>query len=101
MIPFLFVYSGTLLLKGDPVFIALDFVTAVAGVWFISAAVMGYSLRMLGFWDRALYGIAGISLLLPWASFPTARHFNIVGALMAVALLSREFVLRRRLSSAS
>ena len=45
VIPFLFVYSGTLLLKGDPIFIAIDFVTAVAGVWFISAAVMGYSLR--------------------------------------------------------
>src|SRR5262249_26667982 len=42
VIPFLFVYSGTLLLKGDPLFIVFDFVTAVAGVWFISAAVMGY-----------------------------------------------------------
>src|SRR5207249_1285567 len=38
VIPFLFVFSGTLLLKGDPLSIAVDLSLAVAGVWFISAA---------------------------------------------------------------
>ena len=47
VIPFLFVFSGTLLLKGDPVMIVVDCATAVAGIWFISAAVMGYSMRPL------------------------------------------------------
>src|SRR5258708_15879053 len=49
VIPFLFVFSGTLLLKGDPLSIALDLVLAVAGAWFISPPMMGYALRPLGF----------------------------------------------------
>ena len=47
VVPFLFVYSPSLLLKGDPVTIAVDFVAAVAGVWLVAAAVMGYSVRPL------------------------------------------------------
>jgi TRAP-type uncharacterized transport system fused permease subunit len=95
VIPFLFVYSGTLLLKGDPVFIVIDFVTAVAGVWFVSAAVMGYSLRDLGWVDRIVHMIAGICLIVPVGAFPAARWMNIVGAVMAAALLVWERALRR------
>ena len=95
VIPFLFVYSGTLLLKGDPWFIALDTVTAVAGVWFISAAVMGYSVRHLGVVDRLVYAAAGIGLLLPVGAFAEARWFNIVGALLAVGLFFFERTRRK------
>jgi TRAP transporter 4TM/12TM fusion protein len=95
VIPFLFVYSGTLLLKGDPLFIALDTVTAVAAVWFVSAAVMGYSVRHLGLVDRLVYGLAGFFLLLPVGSFAEARWFNIAGAVMSVGLLLFERTRRR------
>jgi TRAP transporter 4TM/12TM fusion protein len=90
VIPFLFVYSGTLLLKGDPLFIVIDCVTAVAGVWLVSAAVMGYSVRPLGALDRIVYGAAGLFLLLPVGAFPQARWFNIAGACIAVALFAWE-----------
>src|SRR5262249_60165882 len=83
VIPFLFVYSGTLLLKGDPLFIVIDFVTAVVGVWLISAAVMGYSVRHLRLVDRVVYGVIGLFLLFPVASFPQAQYFNLPGAVMA------------------
>lgn len=96
VIPFLFVYSGTLLLKGDPLMIAVDFVTAVAGVWFVSAAVMGYSVRDLRWLDRALHLAAGIGLIVPVGAFPQARWMNIAGALLGVALLAWERALRRR-----
>jgi TRAP transporter 4TM/12TM fusion protein len=86
VIPFLFVYSGTLLLKGDPVFIVIDVATAVAGVWLISAAVLGYSVRHLGVIDRAIYGLTGLFLLLPVGAFAEARWFNIAGGAMAIAL---------------
>ena len=76
VIPFLFVFSGTLLLKGDPVIIVIDFVTAVAGVWLISAAVMGYSVRPLGIVDRAIHGLIGVCLLLPVGAFAAARWLN-------------------------
>jgi TRAP transporter 4TM/12TM fusion protein len=95
VIPFLFVYSGTLLLKGDPVFIVIDFVTAVAGVWFVSSAVMGYSLRDLRPIDRLLHLIAGVCLLMPVGAFAAARWMNIAGALLAIGLLAWERVLRR------
>jgi hypothetical protein len=60
VIPFIFVYSPTLLMKGDPLFIFIDSLTAVAGVWFISAAVMGYSLRAMGWIDRLPHAIVGV-----------------------------------------
>jgi TRAP-type uncharacterized transport system fused permease subunit len=95
VIPFLFVFSGTLLLRGSPVFIAIDFVTAVAGVWLISAAVMGYSARHLGLVDRLIYMAAGIGLLLPVGAFAEARWFNIAGAIIAGGLFFWERANRR------
>lgn len=94
VIPFIFVYSGTLLMKGDPIWIAVDSITAVIGVWLISAAVMAYSVRDLWASDRLLYGIAGLLLLLPVGAFPAARWCNIAGAILAVSLLLRERYLK-------
>jgi TRAP-type uncharacterized transport system fused permease subunit len=90
VIPFLFVFSGTLLLKGDPLSIAIDATTAVAGVWLISAAVMGHALRPLGLVGRALYAATGIALLLPVGAFAAARWLNLAGAVAAVALIAWE-----------
>src|SRR5215475_3647070 len=94
VIPFLFVYSGTLLMKGSPVLIAIDFVTAVAGVWFISAAVMGYGLRDLTWTDRLLHMLAGIFLIIPVGAFEDARWMNVVGGVLGAALIVWERVSR-------
>jgi len=77
------------------VLIVIDFVTAVAGMWFISAAVMGYSLRDLGWVDRLLHMLAGIGLIMPVGAFPEARWMNIVGAVLGAALVVWERVSRR------
>jgi TRAP transporter 4TM/12TM fusion protein len=95
VIPFLFVFSGTLLLKGDPWMIVIDVVTAVAGVWLISAAVMGHSVRSLGLLDRAVYALVGICLLLPIGSFAAARWLNVAGAIGAALLFVWERSHRR------
>jgi TRAP transporter 4TM/12TM fusion protein len=87
VLPFLFVFSGTLLMAGDAWLIVLDFATAVGGVWLVSAAVIGYAVRRLGAAARLYYGIAGLFLLLPAGAFEEARWFNIAGAVMALALL--------------
>ena len=42
IIPFLFILSPSLLMKGDAASIALAFVTAVGGVWLVSIGVVGY-----------------------------------------------------------
>ena len=86
VLPFLFVFSQTLLLDGDPWIIALDCLTAVGGVWLVSAATMGYSVRTLGIAARVYYGLAGLFLMLPADAFAQARWFNALGALMAIAL---------------
>jgi TRAP transporter 4TM/12TM fusion protein len=87
VLPFLFVFSSTLLMAGDAWLIALDFATAVGGVWLVSAAVIGYAVRRLGAAARLYYGIAGLFLMLPAGAFEEARWFNIAGAAMALALL--------------
>ena len=100
VIPFLFVFSGTLLMKGDPLAIVIDVVTAVAGVWLISAAVMGYSVRPLGMRGRAVYGVTGACLLIPVGAFAEARWLNIAGGtgMVVLALWERS---RRRVAQPS
>ncbi len=90
VIPFLFVFSPTLLLKGDPFSIALDVALAIGGVWFISAAVMGYSLRPLIPWERVAYSLAGVLIF-----FPQMRWLNLAGVVLGAALIARARILRR------
>ncbi len=90
VIPFLFVFSKTLLMQGPVFEIILDFVTAVAGVWFISASVMGYSVRNLRTLNRVLYLIVGILLMTPVGSFEAAPWFNLAGGVMAVLIFAWE-----------
>jgi len=100
VLPFLFVFSGTLLMSGDPWLIALDTATAVAGVWLISAATMGYSRHLLKIPSRLYYGATGFLLLLPAESFEEARWCNAAGALMAIMLFFWERRASRRSAAA-
>jgi len=90
VIPFLFVFSGTLLLRGDPLSIALDLVLAVAGVWFISAAMMGYAMRPLGFVARVSFAVTGLCLFMPASAFGAGRWINAAGIGLAAAIFVRE-----------
>jgi TRAP transporter 4TM/12TM fusion protein len=65
IIPFLFVFSPALLLIGDPVEIVLAVVTAVIGVYAISAAFVGWLHGPVGVRRRVLIAMAGVALLLP------------------------------------
>ncbi|WP_207018783.1 TRAP transporter permease [Salipiger abyssi] len=65
IVPFLFVFSPALLLIGEPMQIALAVVTAVLGVYAISAAFVGWLHGPTGALRRVLTGLAGVALLLP------------------------------------
>lgn len=65
IVPFLFVFSPALLLMGDPADIVVAVVTAVLGVYAISAAFVGWLHGPVGPARRVMTGIAGIALLLP------------------------------------
>jgi TRAP-type uncharacterized transport system fused permease subunit len=95
VIPFLFVFSGTLLLKGDPPSIARDFALAVLGVWFISAAMMGYSVHPLKLPARIYYSVTGLCVLMPGVS-GAGRWINVAGIALAVGLFVWEKAARRR-----
>ncbi len=95
VVPFMFVFSDTLLMKGEPVSIFLDFVTALVGVWFVSAAMMGYSVSKLGIAQRLLYGAAGLCLVIPLNAFDAARWFNVAGACLALVVFLQERHSRR------
>jgi TRAP-type uncharacterized transport system fused permease subunit len=96
VIPFFFVFSGTLLLSGSPAMITLDFVTAVIGVWLVSAAMMGYSVRRLAPSWRVFYGVTGICLLLPVGVMAQGRWINLAGAGLVVLLFFWERARKRR-----
>ena len=58
----------------------------IAGVWFISAAMMGYSVRPLGLAERLLYCVTGICTFMPANVLDAGRWFNVAGVTLAIAL---------------
>ena len=86
VVPFLFVYSTPLLMKGNPLIIIIDVAAAAAGIWLVAAAVMGYSTRALRPIERLAYVVAGVAIFLP-AAVQTGRWVN-VGELVLAALIA-------------
>jgi TRAP-type uncharacterized transport system fused permease subunit len=101
VVPFLFVYSTTLLLKGPPHLIVIDFAVAVAGVWLVAAAMMGYARHPLSVPERLSYAAAGILLLLPHDTLGLWRWPTIAGAVLGVLLLVWERFIRRGAGAAA
>lgn len=96
VIPFLFVLSPTLLMKGDVVAIILTTVTAIIGVSAVTAAIAGYLFNPLRPLSRLLIAVSGIALLMPPASFPAAAWLNIAGAgLLVLSAFLSTFPRRR------
>jgi TRAP transporter 4TM/12TM fusion protein len=96
IIPFLFVFSPSLLMRGSWLLIAVNSLTAIAGIWFIAAAGMGYSFRRLGLAGRLVYGLIGVFLLMPVEVSELTKWLNIAGACFALALLVWERAIWKR-----
>ena len=95
VVPFLFIFSPGLLMKGPIVFIVVDFIAAAAGVWFVAAAVMGYASRPLGIMGRLCYALTGICIFLPADTLGSGRWINVAGVAMAVVVFAWERLLRK------
>ncbi|MEZ5752607.1 MAG: TRAP transporter fused permease subunit [Paracoccaceae bacterium] len=87
VIPVLFVFSPTLILIGAPMDIALAVVSAVMGVWLISAALAGFFARPMTLVDRLLFGGAGLLALMPAGLFEGAVYTDLVGMLGGAVLM--------------
>lgn len=95
VIPFLFVFSPSLLLNAGPVETAIDVGTALIAIFLISAALTGFSLRHIPAWQRLAYALAGAGLLLPLGIVGWAGMANLAGAAAAVGLLAFDWTRRR------
>jgi TRAP transporter 4TM/12TM fusion protein len=100
IVPFLFAFSPTLIMEGEPQRIAFDFLTALASIWLISAGVVGYGVRVLNVGERAINIVAGAMLLIPASIFANAVWINLAGLALGGSLIARELVTRRRLKAA-
>jgi TRAP-type uncharacterized transport system fused permease subunit len=111
IVPFLFVFSPALLLQSpDIVLTVITVSTAIAGVWLMSAAMIGYFFRHMTIAMRAGVMAAGILLLIP-TGFGTMFVLipvelgnwviwaNAVGAILGAVLLGFEYAAAKRLVS--
>ena len=97
MVPFLFVFSPSLLLQGnDAVALVVDVATAIGGVWLVSAAMIGYLINLLSWPMRALAMLTGILLLIPQQLTTGAGWTDVGGGLLAVLLLAIDYTALRK-----
>ena len=95
IVPFLFVFSPTLLMQGSPESILLAVVTAAIGVWFISAGMIGYGLRRMPLWSRVLAVVGGGMLILPHELGAWAWGVNAGGLALSALVLVSEVLARK------
>lgn len=96
IIPVLFAFSPTLILIGAPLDIALAIVTAVMGVWLISAALAGHFAGPVRGAARLLFAVAGLMALIPAGAFPGAVVTDIAGVALGILLMALNVVAARR-----
>lgn len=95
VVPFLFVFSPSLLLQGEPMDLVIDVASAVVGVWLLSAAMIGYFLGPMAPASRLIFTIAGIALLAPRGIAPEIVWANIAGLALGVLAVAYEFLNRK------
>nr|CAD6606438.1 C4-dicarboxylate ABC transporter permease [Rhizobium sp. TCK] len=65
IVPFLFIFTPALTFDGTWIKVLWTLATAILGIYMVTAAIVGFFRRSLGFGERALIGIAGALALLP------------------------------------
>lgn len=91
IVPFLFIYSPAILMRGSLFDIAVVTLTSLAGIWLICAAMTGYFKRVLPYWTRVAFTAAGAMLLLPHQVSSMVLALNVAGAVVGIASIAYEF----------
>ena len=100
-VPFLFVFSPTLILIGEPTDILINVVTAVIGTYLASLAVVGYLVRPLHAALRLVLAATGLGAMLPWEIFDAAALVNAAGVAGGLAIVAYELLAVRLRSVAA
>jgi TRAP transporter 4TM/12TM fusion protein len=98
IVPFLFVYSPAILMKGSVWDIAVVTLSSLFGIWLICAAMVGYFTRVLPWTVRLGFVAAGLMMLSPHQASSLLLALNIAGAALGIALIVYE--LRNRKEAA-
>lgn len=88
VIPFIFIYDPSILMRGSALATAMATTTAIAGVILLAAAVEGWLMRDLKWPQRAMLAVAALCLI--WSN----RVMELAGLVLAVAVLA-PILLRR------
>ncbi|MGD9921852.1 MAG: TRAP transporter permease [Pseudorhodoplanes sp.] len=91
IVPFLFIYSPALLLRGNWLEVLLAVVTAFVGTAAVSMAIIGYAARPIGIFERVLFALFGIMLMIPPGTDIVTIIVNLIGGggLLVLLLASR------------
>jgi TRAP transporter 4TM/12TM fusion protein len=100
IVPFLFVYAPAILLRGTIFEVVVMTITALAGIWCISAALTGYGVRVMQWPTRAAFILAGVLLLMPFQAAAVNAWLNAAGMALGAVLLATEVRAKRRLAIA-
>jgi TRAP transporter 4TM/12TM fusion protein len=99
IVPFLFVFSPSLLLIGHWYEVALSVITAIIGAILLGVGVVGYLFRPVGIVKRVLFVLAATGLLIPVVhsgKFAALTWgLNGGGLILAVLLVSIEWLARQ------
>jgi len=90
IVPFLFIYSPAILMKGSVFDVVIVTLTSIAGIWLVCVAMTGFFTRVLPIGMRAGFALAGIMLLSPHQASGFMLGVNIAGAALGVALVIYE-----------
>ncbi|MDP4593216.1 MAG: TRAP transporter large permease subunit, partial [Beijerinckiaceae bacterium] len=95
IVPFLFVFSPTLLLQSSSISATVFAIgTAIIGVWIVSAGMVGYLFGNIAALERLLLIAAGFALLIPHEIATWALWTDVVGACAAILLVGRRYMVR-------
>ncbi|MFT7572462.1 MAG: TRAP transporter 4TM/12TM fusion protein [Paracoccaceae bacterium] len=96
IVPFMFVVAPELMLDGPLWLISQTAVTAILGVWIVSAGFVGYFSRHLSLLSRLLFVIAGAAMMLPASALSFGIWTDVGGLVLAILLITREKLATRR-----
>ncbi|MGE3247444.1 MAG: TRAP transporter permease, partial [Beijerinckiaceae bacterium] len=96
IVPFLFVFSPALLLQSSSVpDTLLAIATAIAGVWIVSAGMVGYLMGHVGALERIALVAAGFALMVPHEIATWAMWTDVGGFIAGVLLVGRRYMMQR------
>ena len=97
LIPFLVVASPVMIMDGTWPHIAASFVTAVAGVWFVTATIVGVWRGPMNVMIRSAFLVGGLLLIVPTDLGTLAIAANVIGVVLAVVLIASSAFGQQRL----